>query len=317
MTLVEAKCYIAVVETASMTKAAGKLHYTQPYISKIIAKAEDDIGVPLLDRDATPLKPTHAGIRYLDYCRRLVRLHQEMDLEFHTVEKEVTSLAIGVPPIRGSYLLPLIVPSFQERYPNIDIHITEAHSDVLPEYAESGRCDVVVFSLPFVPESIHCEQILDDRLLIMVPDGHPLHFEFDHQKNIPLLAPELYPLLQNSNFIVIDTPKSITIRMLNYLNTLGITCNIGIRTKNNILTYRFCEQGLGLAVAMEVSLRNTPLNAPPCLYQIGNPPLQEVWCVAWRKNRPLTPALHFLVELMKEKAPLLIEKEFFVSNASI
>ena len=314
MTFTEARCFVTVAEQHSITKAAQILNYTQPYISKIIAKAETETGSVLLNRSRNSCWPTGAGLRYLEYCQRILTLHQEFQEEFHPSQpRESHRMVIGVPPTRGSYLLQMVLGTFQENYPWIDVTVVEAHSEELPRYIDNGMVDIAAFSFPTPPTGISCEKFLDDRILMMIPPGHPLYFHIDCKNySVPILEPRMYQLLDNSSFVSADTPRSM--RMLNYLDTLGIHCRNAIRTKNALLTHQLCEQGFGIAAVMEVTLHNIPMRTTPCLYQIGTPPLKETWYIAWQRQKVLTPAMNTLSILLKERGPMLIAKDFSIST---
>lgn len=313
MTYTEARCFAMVVEQRSITKAAQILNYTQPYISKIIARAEAETGCVLLNRSRHSCQPTSTGLRYLEYCQRILALHQEFQEEFHPAGQSGNHrIVIGVPPTRGSYLLQLVLGDFQAACPRAHVTVVEAHSKELPGYIEKGTVDMAAFSSPTLPAGISCEAFLDDRILMMIPPGHPLYFHTDcKQYTVPILEPHMYQLLEHSSFVSADTPRSI--RMLNYLETLGIRCRDAIRTRNALLTHQLCEQGLGIAAVMEVTLHNITMRTVPCLYQIGTPPLKETWYVAWQKQKVLTPAMSTLAHLIKERGPALIANDFHVS----
>ncbi len=61
MNIVDLESFVAVVECGSIVAAATKLHMTQSAISKRLQNLEDDLGVPLLDRQKRPLQLTPAG----------------------------------------------------------------------------------------------------------------------------------------------------------------------------------------------------------------------------------------------------------------
>ena len=61
-----------VAECGSFTKAAAKLFISQPALSNYISKVEEDLGVKLFDRSATPLKLTYAGEQYLKRAKAII-----------------------------------------------------------------------------------------------------------------------------------------------------------------------------------------------------------------------------------------------------
>src|SRR5687767_1833546 len=76
--------FVTVAETGNMTVAARKLGMTQPAVSQIFRRLEDDVRSPLLDRDLRPLRLTPAGVAVFTRAKQLLadvaRLRREIHL---------------------------------------------------------------------------------------------------------------------------------------------------------------------------------------------------------------------------------------------
>lgn len=285
MDLTEIKYVIAIAEYRNISKAADSLFITQPRLSRILSKLESELGVPLFDRSSFPLKLTYAGERFLDYAKKLVAMENSMKAElFHISSSGIPRLYVGVPPRRGAYILPLILPEFSRMHPETEVIICEGTSDKQRDMLIREESDVSIFSLPNMPEDILCEELIRDPLFLMLPPSHPLYYSTSDSA-VPFLDEKLYPMLEGNKFISIDTPSSITKRLIRYLSDNGVNCSISIRTQNNLMTYRLCEQGLGNAAIMGVAANNTLFIKKPCLFRIGNPPLEETWYIATKKGK--------------------------------
>ncbi len=302
MTPKEAEYFLKIVELKSISKAADALFLSQPNLSRILMRLEDEFDVVFLDRSKLPLQLTRAGKLFAEYCQKVLNLHQDFKLNLSKgSSSNVRVTTLGVPPRRGGYILPLVIPLLKNLYPEVNIVIKEAFSDVIPFMVKSGEVDIGIFSLPKQPEGLQCDCLISESLLLMLPPEHQLYLAYANDtKSIPRLGSDLLPLLEGETFISLDSPKSITVRLINYLKTQGINCSISIKTKNNVMTYRLCEQGVGLAAIMEVDAHNTVFYQKPCLYEIGNPPLCEYWYVATRKGKKLTSLEQDLVQIIKE-----------------
>ena len=88
------RAFVAVIDDAGFTRAAERLNMTQSTISQQIARLEDQLGQPLIDRDARPLRMTPAGERLAGYARRILALQHEASLAL--------SDPAGTVPIRNS-----------------------------------------------------------------------------------------------------------------------------------------------------------------------------------------------------------------------
>lgn len=313
MTLKDANYLLTVARLRSISKAAEVLFVSQPHLTRIIQRIEAETGCTLFDRSKLPIRLTYAGEICIDYCKKLLKLDEDFENAMHKISDNTAGrITIGIPPRRGAYLLPLVLPTFTKAHPDVEIIIKEIHSDVLPVVAERGDVDIAVFSLPEMPENLHCDVLINDLLLLMVPPSHELYYESSDQTSVPHLAPAYYSLLDGCSFISIDSPKSITRRLIAYLNRYGVSCSITLKTLNNEMTYRLCEQDMGLAAVMNVAIRNTMLSRRPCLYEIGEPPLTETWYIGMATERQPSQMEQELIAALHIGAQKMLQKNFAI-----
>src|ERR1700716_481963 len=71
------RSFVSVVDSGGFTRAGERVHRTQSTVSQQIKRLEDDVGQPLLNRNANDVTPTEAGERLLSYARRLLSLAEE------------------------------------------------------------------------------------------------------------------------------------------------------------------------------------------------------------------------------------------------
>lgn len=137
------RAFVTVVDTGSFTAAADRLHMTQSTISQQIARLEETIGLPLVDRSDRPVRATATGERLLGYARRILMLESE-------AQAAVADLA-GARPVRIG--LPEDVfdsdmaAALQARAGvdhSIRLDITTGLSRSLAEAYRGGEFDIVV-----------------------------------------------------------------------------------------------------------------------------------------------------------------------------
>src|SRR3981189_1288006 len=71
------RSFVSVVDSGGFTRAGERVHRTQSTVSQQIKRLEDDVGPPLLNRNAKDGTPTEAGERLFAYARRLLSLAEE------------------------------------------------------------------------------------------------------------------------------------------------------------------------------------------------------------------------------------------------
>ncbi len=130
-------------------RAAAECYVTQPTLSMMVQKIEEELGVKFFDRSRHPIVPTEAGERLLGQARVILReverLREMARLEEQSLSGE---LRIGIIPTLSPYLMPLFLPSFVEQYPGIHLKITERVTDTLVEGLHKGFLDAAILATP-------------------------------------------------------------------------------------------------------------------------------------------------------------------------
>src|ERR1700738_5299728 len=119
MDLAALRTFLSVARERSFSRAAAKLHRTQPAVSQTIRRLEDDLGEQLFDRSAKNGTLTDAGRMLQNYAERLVRLAEETE----SAVRELRDLRrgrvlVGANEAAVHTLLPLIA-RFRQRFPDI------------------------------------------------------------------------------------------------------------------------------------------------------------------------------------------------------
>lgn len=137
------RTFVAVVETASFTRAAGRLHSTQSTVSQHLARLEACVGRRLVDRDARPIVPTPAGERLVGYARRLLALQAEAQ-RLMTDPSGTTTIRIGVPDDIVTPSMSRRFADFAERHPEVRLDVTTGLSGELIRRFRASDLDIVV-----------------------------------------------------------------------------------------------------------------------------------------------------------------------------
>ena len=128
-----------VADCRSITVAARKLYISQPSLSHIVSKVEQDVGVKLFDRGTSPLTITYAGEKYVETARKILLMSDNLRKELIDAGLgEKGRIVFGMPTERAGYMLPAVIPEFKKQYPGIELHVIEAKSDELSEKMKEG-----------------------------------------------------------------------------------------------------------------------------------------------------------------------------------
>jgi DNA-binding transcriptional LysR family regulator len=174
MDLWQLHIFCRVVECKSFSKAAEAVHLSQPTVSSHIRDLEDHFKCPLIDRLSRESAPTAAGRLLYGYARRMLALRDETEaaLAQHQGRMQGT-LFIGGSTIPGGYLLPRIIGKFRSRYPEIRPSLIIADSQRIVAGVLEGTIELGVVGAESREKHILQERLVDDRLHLIVPAGHP------------------------------------------------------------------------------------------------------------------------------------------------
>ena len=118
MELRHLRYFVAVAEMENVSRAALKLHVSQPALSRQIRDLEDEIGFSLLERTAKSVRLTDAGRAFLDNARALLQQADEAVKQARAVASaEPTELHVGHSPTLTAELLPRTLRAFQQAMP--------------------------------------------------------------------------------------------------------------------------------------------------------------------------------------------------------
>lgn len=247
----ELKYILEIAKEKSISKAAEKLYVTQPALSLFLTRLENQLGTPLFSRTARGLIPTFAGERYILMCRKILKEYRNFELELCDIDTlNMGRLKVGTSAHIGSYVLPQVIPLFNQTYPNIEVSITEGSSQTLEHMINSCELDVALMHLPFKDIEANYMEIARERYVMAFAQKHPLSEKLQHKKGQKY--PFIDPREAGKERFVLSFPyqrvRQISDRIL---QNAGITPNIILTTSSVQTALRFAGVGLGVTFLPE------------------------------------------------------------------
>lgn len=164
--------FVTVVEEASFTRAAKRLHVAQPGVSAQVRQLERELGEELLDRSGRTVRLTQAGAAVLPFARDALAAADSA----RQVIDEVRGLlrgrvAVGMVTACGAVDVPNLLAGFHAAHPDVEIMLTEANSDELLDGIRAGDLDLAWVGLAGPPPfGVDTQVVLDEPLVAAV--GH-------------------------------------------------------------------------------------------------------------------------------------------------
>lgn len=173
MTIRQLEVFLAIAHAQSFSRAAERIHLSQPTLSEHTKELEDELGVPLFVRHSRSVSLTEAGRVFEDYATRVVATlaaGKQAIAELDGLKRG--SLVIGASTTPGTYVLPARIAKFREQYPGITVALRIGNSRSVEERVRDGDVDVAVIGGHVLGPSERClaAGILDELQLIVPPD---------------------------------------------------------------------------------------------------------------------------------------------------
>ncbi|MGE5722695.1 MAG: LysR family transcriptional regulator [Sphingomonadales bacterium] len=171
------RAFLAVVETGSLGRAAQALHLTEPAVSRIVKRLEDQLGVQLFERRTTGMELTSYGQALVPHANLLSTVATHAVEEIDALRGlERGTLRIGAVASAATMILPPVLDRFLMKWPAVQVQIVEAVEDKLALALAGNTIDVVLSGA--IPEDDDIVQVREhrfcDRYMVIASTEHPL-----------------------------------------------------------------------------------------------------------------------------------------------
>lgn len=291
MELHQLEYVVAVAEEAGFTRAAARLHVSQPGVSAQIRRLERELGHDLFDRSGRTVRLTEAGAAVLPLARRALAAVADIA----TVADELRGLvrgrvAIGMMTSCPPTVITGTLARFHRAHPAVEITLVEAASTDLVDGLRDGSIDLTVIGFATEPgDGIDVEVINDDVMCAAVPAEHPLA----GRASMPVRA------LAELDLICLPRGAGIRASLDEGCAAAGFAARVGLEAGNPEVVADLAVSGLGVAVLPESYART---RRDLHLVRIVRPVLRGSVGVAWRRDRRTSPAVHALVDVWQTRS---------------
>jgi DNA-binding transcriptional LysR family regulator len=163
--------FLTVVEQGSFSTAALKCDISQSAVSRAIAALEEQLGVSLLTRGRFGARPTPVGDRVLTHARQILQCCESIDYEVN-LAKGLQGGRVRVASFRSTatHILPPLIVKFCQRFPNIEVTLTEADPLGVERALREGQVDIGLVPLPR-SEEFDTWEIARDEFVVLLPQS--------------------------------------------------------------------------------------------------------------------------------------------------
>ena len=277
-----------VYQDGSFTKAAEKLFLTQPALSMAVRQEEKILGAALFDRSRRPLALTPAGKAYIRTTERVKYLEAELGRELEDLRDVRTGrLHVGGTHYLNCFLLAELLAGFSQRYPGIQLEVSEDSSVRLARRLERREMDLIFSCDPELIDRFEHQPAFYDHILLAVPKGAALPEGLAHcamssedvqdgrhlspsQPKVPL---ERFRELE---FILLQKGNNLYGRNAQMFEEAGFTPKVKLALSQLVTAYRFAGSGVGATFVSDRIIQKAP-SKNLMFYSIDSPEMDRLF----------------------------------------
>lgn len=176
MELRHLRYFVAAAEAENVSRAALKLHVSQPALSRQIRDLEDELRFALFDRGAKSVKLTDAGRAFLDEARAVLRRADEaVALGRAVAGGHHGEIHLGYAPSPTVRILPATLRIFQAREPKVRVKLHDLSSEEMLSGLREGELRLAFMVRPArtALRGLQFEALVQDTMCLALPPGHP------------------------------------------------------------------------------------------------------------------------------------------------
>ncbi|OZI23819.1 LysR family transcriptional regulator [Bordetella genomosp. 9] len=242
--------FVAVAEELSFSRAATRLHMSQPPLSQRIKALEDELGVQLLARNRRDVQLTEAGKIFLNESRHILEhLGQAVGATIRAGTSDGGGLKVGFVTSALFHLLPLIKARLAARFPDVQMLVHDMSSRDQVEALLQERLDVgVIHACPAVA-GLNKFPVYSEPFVLALPQGH----ELAGLQSIEAVDLEKYPLIGFSR----ETSPSLHDAQMACCLSKGMRPSLVHQVRTPLAIFQLIQLGMGISLVPKAYSRST------------------------------------------------------------
>lgn len=246
MDLFQLEAFVAVVREGSFSKAAKALFRTQPAVSQIIKRLEDEIGQPLFDRSSRRGVLTDAGQVLFEHAERLLNFKGQTLAALNDVKQlRRGQLVIVANEVTCLYLLP-VLHEFRKLYPAVRLSVRRALASRIPADVRDYAAEIGVVTYHPLGQELESIVVYRDELAFVVPPSH----QFAKRREVSIKE------LGGEAFVAHHVMSPYRARVLETFRKRRVTLQMPVEMPTIDAIKRFVAMGNGVALLPAIAVES-------------------------------------------------------------
>ena len=282
--------FITIVEEGNITKAAQKLHLSQPPLSNQLKSLEQELGVKLVERGSRKITLTDVGNLLYKRGKDMINMFESTLSEVEDFKSGIEGvLKIGAVSTSNQFVPDELISPYAEKYPKVRFELYEGNTYEVIDMIEKGIVDIGIVRTPFNSENLCCMSLKREPMVAVV-NVNDDRFEYVSNGKITLKDLDGKPIIIYRRYekLIIETLHRNNIKESVYC------LNDDART-----TLAWAQAGLAVGIVPR-SVINASNNEIK-VYEIEEESLNTEIVIVWMENKYLSKSARHLLEMVGER----------------
>ena len=240
MELYELRYFVKVAELEHMTRAAHELNLSEPALSRVIRKLEEELGAKLFTRRGRSITLTESGSILLSRSHELLKYAGDIRAEIQGVQQ--LHQPVRLASRAAASLLPELLRQFRAEAPDVVVSVIQNDNAII----RNQEYDLMIGGTIIQPPKYSSVVLLEDPFRVLVPKDHPLA----GRESVSLRE------LDGGSLVGVPPNRFISAIIDQALDALHVRLRRSIYSDDALMIRNLVEGGLGVAIVPAYTLRD-------------------------------------------------------------
>jgi DNA-binding transcriptional LysR family regulator len=292
MDLFQLETFLAVAEERSFSRAAARLHRTQPAVSQVIAKLEAELGETLLERSSRDGTLTDAGEVLKEYAQKMLNLRVDAGVALADLRSMHTGkLTLAANEYTCLYLLPLI-HAFRREHPRVKVAVQRTLASRVADEVLQHSADMGVVSFRPDDPQVRSIAVYRDELVCVVSPTHSL----------AKAGKATLQRLGRESFVAHNVPSPLRQKVIAAFKRHKQPLKMEVELPSLEAIKRFVQQGDGVALVPKLTVEDELETGALVGIEVPELPLERRLRLVLRRQATLSHAAQAFLALVESHA---------------
>lgn len=298
LSLRQIQVFEAVAHFESYTRAAERLHMSQPAVSMQIKQLEEDTGLGLFERQGKRMRLSSAGRELLQYTSRVVQSYNDMLGAINGIKQVNSGRLVVSVATTANYFVTKLLAEFSNLHPGVTVTLDVTNRQRLLEQLENYEPDLVIMGEPPKGYNLQSERLMENPLVVIASAQHRLA----KQGRIALAA------VMTEQFIAREKASGTRSAIERHLLEYGFVHKTSLEMRSNETIKHAVEAGLGLGIVSLHTIQPELESGRLVVLNVESFPIQRYWHIVIRKGKHLSPVARLFRDYVRQQAPRFLQQ---------